>query len=88
MVLHALSKNENSRANHFEITNTLMERGLTIKALETSREEKGRIEREDALEIASLTVSLEEEQETLGSLQFGCGCVPQALWCKGSGFGL
>ena len=33
MVLHALSKNENARANIFEIMNTLNERGLTIKAL-------------------------------------------------------
>ena len=40
----------------------------TIKALETSLEEKGRIEREDAMEKASLEDALEEEQETRASL--------------------
>src|SRR5664279_4335642 len=48
---------------------TLVERGLTIKALETSLERKGDIEREDAIEIASLTVTLEEEQELRVSLE-------------------
>ena len=46
-----------------------MERGLTIKALETSLEEKGRIEREDAMEIASLNAPLEEEHELRVSLE-------------------
>ena len=48
MVLNALSKNKNSHAILFEIMETLIERGLTIKALEASLVEKGRIEREDA----------------------------------------
>ena len=48
MVLNALPKNKNAHAILFEIMETLIERGLTIKALETSLEEKGRIEREDA----------------------------------------
>src|SRR5664279_6619622 len=48
---------------------TLIKRGLTIKALETSLEEKGRIEREDAEEKASLTITLEEEQEHRVSLE-------------------
>src|SRR5664279_596572 len=69
MVLHALSKNENACANLFKIMSTLVERGLTIEALETRLDEKGRIEREDALEIASLSVSLEEEQELRVSLE-------------------
>ena len=43
---------------------TLIERGLTIKALETSLEEKGRIEREDAMEKSSLENALEEEHDT------------------------
>ena len=46
-----------------------MERGLTIKALETSLEEKGRIEREDAMEKASLENALEEEHETRVDLE-------------------
>ena len=36
--------------NLYEIMSTLVERGDTIKAIETSLEEKGRIEREDAME--------------------------------------
>ena len=48
---------------------TLIERGLTIKALETSLEEKGRIEREDAMEKPSLENTLEEEQETRVDLE-------------------
>ena len=48
---------------------TLVERGLTIKALEASLEEKGKIERDDAMEKASLEDALEEEQETRASLE-------------------
>src|SRR5664279_5796081 len=48
---------------------TLVERGLTIETLETSLDEKGRIETEDALEKSSLTVTLEEEQELRVSLE-------------------
>ena len=48
---------------------TLIERGITIKALEASLVEKGRIEREDANEKASLEDALEEEQETRVSLE-------------------
>src|SRR5664279_2265113 len=69
MVLNALSNNETACANLFEIMSTLVERGLTIKALETSLDEKGRIEREDAHEKASLTITLEEEQEHRVSLE-------------------
>ena len=45
MVLNALPKNKNVHAILFEIMETLIERGLTIKALEASLVEKGRIER-------------------------------------------
>ena len=50
MILNALPKNKNAHAILFEIMETLIERGLTIKALEASLVEKGRIEREDANE--------------------------------------
>ena len=53
----------------FEIMETLIEFGLTIKALEVSLAEKGRIEREDANEKASSEDALEEEQETRASLE-------------------
>ena len=69
MVLNALSKNKNAHAILFEIMETLIERGLTIKALEASLEEKGKIERDDAMEKASLEDALEEEQETRASLE-------------------
>ena len=48
---------------------TLIEHGLTIKALEASLEEKGKIERDDAMEKASLEDALEEEQVTRVSLE-------------------
>ena len=48
---------------------TLIERGETIEALEASLEEKGKIERDDAMEKASLEDALEEEQETRASLE-------------------
>ena len=64
MVLKALSKNKNACDNLYEIMSTLVERGDTIKALETSLEEKGKIERDDAMEKASLEDALEEEQVT------------------------
>ena len=46
MVLKALSKNKNACDNLYEIMSTLVKRGLTIKALEASLVEKGRIEKE------------------------------------------
>ena len=69
MILKALPKNKNAHDILFEIMETLIECGLTIKALEASLVEKGRIEREDANEKASLEVTLEEEQETRASLE-------------------
>ena len=54
MVLNALPKNKNAHAILFKIMETLIERGLTIKALEASLEEKGKIERDDAMEKSSL----------------------------------
>ena len=53
-VLKAIPKNKNAQAILFEIMETLIERGETIEALEASLEEKGKIEREDAMEKASL----------------------------------
>ena len=47
---------------------SLIERGETIEALEASLEEKGKIERDDAMEKASLEDALEEERETRASL--------------------
>ena len=41
MVLNAIPKNKNAHAILFEIMETLIEHGLTIKALEASLEEKG-----------------------------------------------
>ena len=69
MILNALPKNKNAHANLFQIMETVIERGLTIKALETSLEEKGRIEREDADEKASLEYALEEVHEARISLE-------------------
>ena len=69
IILNALPKNKNAHAILFEIMETLIERGLTIKALEASLVEKGRIERQDANEKASLEDALEEEQETWASLE-------------------
>ena len=69
MILKALSKNKNAQAILFEIMETLIERGETIEALEASLEEKGKIERDDAMEKASLEDALEEEQETCASLE-------------------
>ena len=69
MVLNALPKNKNAHDILFENMETIIERGLTIKALEESLIEKGRIEREDAMEKASLEDALEEEQETRASLE-------------------
>ena len=69
MILKALPKNKNAHAIHFEIMETPIERGLIIKALEASLEEKGKIERDDAIEKASLEDALEEEQETRASLE-------------------
>ena len=69
MVLKAISKNKNACDNLYEIMSTLIERGDTIKALETSLEEKGKIERDDAMEKASLEDALEEEQVTRASLE-------------------
>ena len=43
MILNALPKNKNAHAILFEIMETLIERGLTIKALEASLEEKARL---------------------------------------------
>ena len=60
---------KNAHAILFEIMETLIERGLTIKALETSLEEKGRIERKDAMEKAYLENALVEEQETRVDLE-------------------
>ena len=48
---------------------TLVERGDTIKALESNLEEKGKIERDNAMEKTSLEDALEEEQETRASLE-------------------
>ena len=42
MILNALSKNKNACDNLFEIMSTLVERGITIEALEAS-EEKGKM---------------------------------------------
>ena len=47
----------------------LVERGETIEALEASLEEKGKIERDDAMEKASLEDALEKERETRASLE-------------------
>ena len=69
MILKALSKNKIACANLHEIMSTLVERGETIEALEASLEEKGKIERDDAMEKASLEDALEEEQETRASLE-------------------
>ena len=69
MVLNALPKNKNARDNLYEIIDILIERGLTIKSLETSLEEKGEIEREDVMEKASLKDALEEEHELRVSLE-------------------
>ena len=69
MVLKALSKNKNACDNLYEIMSTLVEHGLTIKALEASLVEKGNIERDDAMEKASFEYALEEEHETRISLE-------------------
>ena len=69
MILKALSKNKNACDNLYEIMGALVERRETIEALEASLEEKGRIEREDANEKASLEDALEEEHETRASLE-------------------
>ena len=66
MVLKAISKNKNACDNLYKIMSTLVERGNTIKALETSLEEKGKIERDDTMEKASLEDALEEEQSDSG----------------------
>ena len=68
MVFNSLPK-KNSHAILFEIMETLIEHGLTIKTLEASLVEKGRIEREDADEKASSECALEEEHETWVSLE-------------------
>ena len=54
MILKALSKNKNACDNLYEIMSALVERGETIEALEASLEEKGKIERDDAMEKTSL----------------------------------
>ena len=64
MILKALPSNNSAQANLFEIISTLIERGETIAALKASLEEKGKIEKDDAMEKASLEDALEEEQET------------------------
>ena len=69
MILKALPSNKSAQANLFEIMSTLIERGETIEALEASLEEKGNIERDDAMEKASLEDALVEEQETRASLE-------------------
>ena len=43
--------------------------GCYIKSLEASLEEKGKIERDDAMEKASLEYALEEEQDSRASLE-------------------
>ena len=55
--------------NFYEIMGALVERRETIEALEASLEEKGKIERDDAMEKATLEDALEEEQETRASLE-------------------
>ena len=69
MILKALPSNNSAQANLFEIMSTLIERGETIEALKASLEEKGKIERDDAMEKATLEDALEEEQETRASLE-------------------
>ena len=69
IILKALPSNNSAQANLFEIMSTLIERGETIEALKASLEEKGKIERDDAMEKASLEDALEEEQETRASLE-------------------
>ena len=69
VILKALSKNKNACNNLYEIMSALVERRETIEALEANLEEKGRIEREDANEKASLEDALEEEHETRVSLE-------------------
>ena len=79
MILKALPSDNNAQANLFEIMSTLIERGETIEALEASLEEKGKIERDDAMEKASLEDALVEEQETRPSSNFFSGSATAAM---------
>ena len=69
IVLHALSTNKIARDNFLEIMSTFVHRKLTIELLESQIDEKCKIEREDAMEKASLENALEEEQELRVSLE-------------------
>ena len=53
----------------YEIMGALVRRRETIEILEASLEEKGKIERDDAMEKDSLEDALEEERETRASLE-------------------
>ena len=69
IVLHALSTNKIARENFLEIMSTFIHRKLTIDLLESQIDQKYKIEREDAMEKASLENALVEEQELRVSLE-------------------
>ena len=69
IVLHALSTNKIARDTFLQIMSTFVHRKLTIELLESQIDEKYKIDREDAMEKASLENALVEEQELRVSLE-------------------